>query len=500
MARGLYVNIHSLMEPDGEIRGNFLAEAAAYFFSPMSGASQTTPVNVGASGLLALEISDSKLVAVGSFGNLENDFDPTIADGAHLHQNFAGSNGDVKIVLDVTADADLRGGDFAADNNTYTVTNEFIDTLRQRMIYTNIHTTGNAGGEIRGQVLPLAGSYFHTTLGGINQAPAVGSEGNGGLKLELNGNILTCSGSFANLTGDFDPNVAGGAHIHNGETGNAGGIALNLVPTLSTDLKSGVFTAAQNSFMLSANQIDQLRNSELYANIHTTTNAGGEIRGQLLAEVNLFPETPAVLLPLPGGTINVEGLPTDLVNITWTTSADPDGDKVIYVWQVALDANFDNIIFIKSTDVDAFTSLTLAELDALLTANGVPLGITVSVFHRVVATDGSNASASTATAVQLKRGVVSGTGEALAKIFAVQVQPNITMGQPVTVQIEAQEGSESTLIISNSLGQVVAEQSMTINEGLQQYQLNFSTMTPGVYYLTLKTAKGILPATRVVKQ
>jgi trimeric autotransporter adhesin len=500
MARGLYVNIHTLLNPTGEIRGNLLAEAAAYFFSPMSGASQTTPVDVEANGMLVLEVSDKKIVAVGSFSGLEHDFDPSIADGAHLHQNFAGSNGDVKIVLDVDADADLRGGAFQAANNAYTVPSEFIDTIRKRMIYANIHTTGNAGGEIRGQLMPMAASYFHTSLAGINQVPAVGTSGSGGLKLELNGNLLTCTGSFNDLVGQFDANIAGGAHIHNATTGNAGGIALDLKTTVDTGLQSGVFEADQNTFILSANQIDLLRTSEWYANIHTTTNPGGEIRGQVLAEINLFPDVPTVTLPLPGATINVQGLPADLLTINWTPSIDPDGDKVIYVWQVALDANFSTILYMQGTDINPLTTITYGELDALLMANSVPLGTTVTVFHRVVATDGSNFTAGVATQVKLTRGIVSGTDELLANTFAVTIQPSITFGQPVTVQIDAQERSESQLLITNSLGQVIAKQQMSLNQGMQQYLLPFDTYAPGVYYLSLQTDKGVLPAMRVLKQ
>lgn len=499
LARGLYVNIHSILNPDGEIRGNFLAEAAAYFLSPMSGAAQTTPVDVEASGMVVLEVNAESVTAVGSFSGLENDFDPSVADGAHLHTQFAGSNGGVKIVLNADTDADLRGGAFQAADNTYAVTAGFIDTIRQRMVYTNIHTTGNAGGEIRGQVMPMAASYFHTSLAGLNQTPAVGSGGYGSLKLELNGSVLTASGSFNELDGQFDANIAGGAHIHNAEAGNAGGISFNLVPTLNAGNQSGVFEAAKNTVMLSANQIDQLRNGELYANIHTTTEAGGEIRGQVLPEINLFPDAATLISPLPGTTITVEGLPTDELNVTWAPSTDPDGDKVVYVWQVALDAGFSNVIFMQSTEITPGLTLTYAELDALLTANGVPLGVTVNVFHRVVATDGSNFTAGEATAVSLKKGIVSGTGEALAKSFQVQIQPNATLGQPVTMAIDAKERVESQVFITNSLGQIVAQQNITVNEGQQQLSLPFSTYAPGVYYVSLKTEKGMLPALRVIK-
>jgi len=499
MARGLYVNIHSLLNPGGEIRGNLLAEANAYFLAPLSGASQSIPVNVDARGLVAFEVRNDMALAVGSFSGLANAFDPSIADGAHIHANFAGSDGPVRTIFTVKTDPDLLGGAIMAAENTFGVSSGWLDTLQQRMLYANIHTTGNTSGEIRGQLLPLAGAYFHTSLAGINEAAAVQSSGSGGLKLELNGNILTCSGSFNNLDGQFDVNIAGGAHIHAGENGANGGILFELEPELSANLKSGVFPAEHNVYTLTTDQLDLLLHGEFYANIHTTAVASGEIRGQILTEPNLFPDSAMLTAPLPGTIINVQGAPTDMVNITWMPALDPNGDKVAYVWQVALDADFSTILYMQSRS-DLLVGLTLGELDALLAANGAPIGATVPVFHRVVATDGANATAGATLSAGLKRGVVVGTTELLANTFGLTILPNVTLGTPVTVKIDAKANSEGRLFVFNGQGQVIAERPITLNEGVQQFALPFEAYAPGLYYVSLKTAQGTLPAMRVVRQ
>ncbi len=500
MARGAYVNIHTIQYPAGELRGNFLAEASAYFLAPLSGASESPAVQTDATGLVAFEVRPERLVCAGSFNNLKGNFDPNIAGGAHLHAQFAGNNGPIALHLHTDVEAGLRSGAFMADENSFDLSPGLWDTLRQRMLYVNVHTQSQPAGEVRGQVLPLAGAYFHTTLAGINEVPAVLSNGTGGLKLELNGNTLSCSGSFRGLDGQFDANIAGGAHLHMGVNGANGGIALNLKPTLAADLKSGVFEAEQNTFSLTMAQLQALLTAEIYANIHTTAVAAGELRGQILREPNFFPTAPVLTSPMPGALLLVEGAPTDLVNIAWTPASDPDDDLLTYIWQVSTEATFGSIVLMKNAGTNPLLDLTLGELDALLAANGVPVGATVTLFHRVVCTDGSNTTASIAAEVQVRRGVVVSTGEPLANLFRVSAQPNRTQGQPVTLFVESLQPSAAVLYLMAANGQILQQRTLSLTEGTQAFELPFDTLPAGMYYLSLQTQQGTLPALRVLRQ
>jgi trimeric autotransporter adhesin len=497
LARGMYINLHTLDFAGGEIRGNLLGEASAYFLSPLSGASQTPAVNVPATGLMILEVTGHNGQAVGSFSNLGTDFDVNIAGGAHFHSAYAGSNGNIAAELEASFDVDFMNGIFSADINAFTMSDGFLDSLRARQIYTNIHTSGVPGGEVRGQLMPLAGSYFHTSLMGINSASPVISNGAGGLKLELNGDMLTATGSFSSLDGQFDPAVAGGSHIHIGEPGNGGGIVFELDATLDAGNQGGFFAADGNSFSLTAAQAASLRNGEFYVNIHTTTEAGGEIRGQILPEINFFPTSSDLNLPLPGASINVAGLPTDLLNLAWTPATDPDGDNVVYVWQVATDVDFNNVVFMLGAGDNLLTSVTYGELDAVLAANGVNVGASVTLYHRIAVTDGSNATPGEANDAQFIRGVVSGTGEVLADMFGVSISPTITSGQPVNIQINATQSAEVEMMLVNSNGQVMEARSLNVGAGSQDYRLNMD-YAPGAYFVSLKTAQGTLPTQRIL--
>ncbi|MDX2248068.1 MAG: CHRD domain-containing protein [Bacteroidia bacterium] len=258
------------------------AIAQTQFVAKLSGNQSTFPILTTGKGEVTATLTGTELVVTGSFSGLVSDFNPNVAGGAHFHQGYAGRNGGIQIHLHTELDANLRGGTFPADSNTFTLTQAQIDALNSRQLYVNIHTAKYASGEIRGQLLPASDDYFSSRMFGSNSVPAVMSDGQGSLVLELTGNQLVVTGSFNNLTGDFNPAVAGGSHFHKGLAGENGGIQIELVPTPDANLKGGIFVADSNTFTLTQEQLDLLNGRGLYTNIHTTTVASGEIRGQVL--------------------------------------------------------------------------------------------------------------------------------------------------------------------------------------------------------------------------
>ena len=203
-ARFFYVNVHSDDYPGGEIRGSVLAEAESYFLAPLSGASEPQGVPTDASGMVAVEVVDTNLHLVGSFKDLSSTFAINVRGGMHIHRNIAGSNGAILYSVNTEITEDSLSGEIMADSNLIAVTPEQYTDMRQRLLYFNIHSDNYPSGEIRGQILPLAGTYFHTTLLGANATTYVESDGRGGLKLELIDSTLRLSGSVTDLEGDFD--------------------------------------------------------------------------------------------------------------------------------------------------------------------------------------------------------------------------------------------------------------------------------------------------------
>ena len=479
MTRGCYVNLHTLTHAGGEIRGQLLPDAMTYFSSIISGAGESNPIRTGAKGLVMLEVNGQQVIGSGSFSGLESDFAANVAGGAHIHTGLAGTNGGIKIPIAATVDGSLRAGTFMAANNTFPITSGILDTLRQRLFYVNIHSASHAGGELRGQVLPLANSYFTASLAGLNEVQPTASSARGALKLELIGDKLTVTGSFAGLQGDFAANIGGGAHLHTGGPGGTGGISVPLNTTVSGDLKAGVYAAADNSFALTSDQLDALYSGNFYANIHSTTNNPGEIRSQVLQDLNRFPAADALIqTPVAGSTIAIEGLPTTEFAATWLPAADPDGNEVVYIWQLALDAEFNTILF--QTNVgNAQTFITdFATVDALLAANGVSVGASVTLYHRVVVSDGCNQTPADGSDVTLMRGNLTGTRD-LNLLQDIAVFPNpLTGDQQAQIRVNSNVGIDGLIRVWNASGQLVSAQSESIAPGENRFDLHIPADTP----------------------
>lgn len=112
-------------------------------------------------------------------------------------------------------------------------------------------------------------------LSGAQQVPPVASTGTGTGMLTVDLTAQTISGSvtFSGLTA---PTTAG--HIHQGAMGVNGPVIIPLIGGV------GVFAGTMTlpATPLSPILLSALQNNQLYLNIHTQTNLGGEIRGQII--------------------------------------------------------------------------------------------------------------------------------------------------------------------------------------------------------------------------
>ncbi|WP_116105290.1 CHRD domain-containing protein [Lewinella sp. IMCC34191] len=494
--RFFYANIHSIDYPGGEIRGSVLAEAESYFLAPLSGASQPDGVVTDATGMVAGEVVDSTLTLIGSFKDLDSDFAADVAGGMHLHRAIAGSNGSIIAPINTEINTGNRSGEVLADSNHIQISSGMLDTLRSRMIYANVHTAANRGGAIRGQMLPLAGSYFHTTFSGMNEPSYVMSTARGGLKAELIDTTLMVSGSVTMLEGDFDASIGGGAHLHVGVAGTNGPVRIPLNADPSEDLKSATFTVDANTFALTPEQVDTLRMGMMYANIHTTMVPSGEARGQMLGELNLPPAMSSILSPESGDTLTLEGNSSQEFRVTYTPATDPSGDMVVYIWQLATDENFDDVIFAANTGQDTFFVTDIGTVDVLLDSAGVAMADSATVYHRVLASDGSNYRPGEASTVRLVRGELVGVRNFIPAGFTGRLYPNpIGAGQQLTYELNTDELFNGRLMIFNQIGQLRREIDVSVNGDRTVYPIETADLSAGQYFVTLRNDDGQLVQT-----
>jgi len=289
-AREWYINVHTENHPGGAIRGQLLPEADAYFRANLTGSQENPQIVTEGYGSLVMERHGDDLVISGAFSDLSSDY-----TNSHIHEGFAGTNGGVIQGLEPAFDrAKLRAGNhigiYEAGTNTYTLSGEEWDQLLTRELYVNVHSENYPGGEIRGQITPMATAFLIATLTSGQEMPPINTDGYGQAYLELTHDSLVVTGSFSGLSSEITA-----AHIHDGITGTNGGIRIDLVLDLDDEQTSGRFLAADNTTLAGdignedfMDVIDDIFTRLTYINVHSGNHPGGEIRGQVLPESQAY--------------------------------------------------------------------------------------------------------------------------------------------------------------------------------------------------------------------
>lgn len=273
LAGSLYANCHTAANPGGEIRGQILLSAGFGLSARIDGAQENPPVAGPQEGTGSFTLTPEGL-----------QFDLTVSElsgpitAAHFHRAPAGVNGGV--VRDITADFGVSNtaSGLWRPSDAQPLTDALICDLLMGNIYVNVHTAANPGGEARGQILANAGNTTLTaTLTGDEENPAVAVAGRGTGTFRLTAAGLEYRVTVNSLSGGIT-----GAHFHTGRIGVNGGVALNITgdfpPGPGVLTAVGTWTPAGG---LTPALIKSLLQGDLYVNVHTAANPGGEIRGQI---------------------------------------------------------------------------------------------------------------------------------------------------------------------------------------------------------------------------
>ena len=219
----------------------------------LNGAQENPAVTTAATGSGVLVIdADSGDVSgsINTFG--------ISASAAHIHTGAVGTNGAILIPLEQSSTGVWTVASGAK------LTAEQMDALRAGTLYVNLHTAANPGGEIRGQI---GRQVFYATMLGAQEVPANTSTATGTGVYVFDPDTKTMSGTVTTT-------VSGSAgHIHTGAIGVAAGVTFPFT--------GGPTTWTMPSTVLTDAQVTSLQAGNFYANVHSTTFPGGEVRGQL---------------------------------------------------------------------------------------------------------------------------------------------------------------------------------------------------------------------------
>ena len=456
--RQMYVNVLTDGLPGGEIRGQLLPDGADEIFRAVFSGRAAVPANrsVALGGVVA-ELFDDVLIISGAFSGLESTFIRG-GTGARLHQGFIGADGDLLRVLNVDLDEDRRGGTFEQTDNQFFLTDTEIARLEDEQTYIVIRTNNAPEGEIRGQLLPLTKRAFEAALSGDNEVPPVPSNGNGGVIATIEGTTLTLGGTFEGLNSGIDLTLFNGANIHEGAPDENGEIIIDLLPLLDPESgrRSGMFITGSNEFTLSPTQLAALFNGQLYVNLHTDDNPEGEVRGQLLSSPNVPPIASTISSPEDGAMIDLSGDPATPLMVRWRTAPDPNGNTTYYRWQLARTSNFSGIVYQSDLTTETELTTTFGELGTAMTAAGIATNSTVTLYHRIVSTDGGLATFGPGSQVTVTRGTLTGLANAaVPEHFAVLgTYPN-PFNPVTTVHVDLPQAARVQVDVYDVLGRRV---------------------------------------------
>jgi Cu/Zn superoxide dismutase len=264
---GLYLNIHTAMFSGGEVRGQIVKKPGLSFDGWSNGLQENPAINTRAKGLFTGYVN-ATLDSV--FINAITDSLSGAITNAHFHTAALGINGGVAIGLGSTVVGKTFGGTAG-----FPLSGAQLFNLLRGGLYVNTHTAANSGGEIRGQVYRTAAEGFSFDLcqeqevnRPLNNPKSIG-QAYFSYNRELNDAYLAVYAT--NLSSALT-----GAHIHNGAKEMTGPVVLDFGSKFTNSFAS---FNLDSTFTSALYNIIKLGNG--YVNVHTTNNAGGEIRGQI---------------------------------------------------------------------------------------------------------------------------------------------------------------------------------------------------------------------------
>ncbi|MFN0188499.1 MAG: CHRD domain-containing protein [Bacteroidia bacterium] len=268
-AKSIYINVHTLANPNGEIRSQLVWEKNyLYFDAALGGNQEVPPVITGAKGAAAIKIN-------ASFDTLWYDISVTNLSGpitgAHFHNGVVLTTG--AVVADLSSS--INGNRITGIVTGSVLNSALLNKFFKAEIYLNVHTAQNPNGEIRGQVYRLAREGYTVALNGTQEVPSVSTNASGS-------GIVSVDRTQDNAHFMFVINglSATGAHFHNSVMGQNGGVVYDLTSLIVNNGIFGYWRSSDATPFLVGNSV-QFRNDSIYVNVHTVANPNGEIRGQV---------------------------------------------------------------------------------------------------------------------------------------------------------------------------------------------------------------------------
>jgi hypothetical protein len=262
------------------IRGQIELSTSLHFEADVDGSRENPPVPTpaGGTGVFVLDRTRTHLDYRVTYRGLTG----VLKSGGEIRTGAAGTTGPVVRSVAPAGyplSATITGSWTSSD--VQPLTGPLVDSLISGRLYASFPTQAYPEGEIRGQILLKGGIGFVASLDSAQEYPvtAAHASGTGSFVMNDTWDQVTYSLTYTGLSGA----IAGGAHVHLGIPGKTGSVVRTLMLDGGTPegTISGTWKAIDVTESFTPSLAESLITGKLYADIHTSSNSGGEIRGQI---------------------------------------------------------------------------------------------------------------------------------------------------------------------------------------------------------------------------
>jgi hypothetical protein len=242
-----YMNVHTSTNAGGEVRGTTKNETEVFFAVSLDSTGTGSASTAKGTAYAVLSSNVNKLTYQVTYNRLSSNY-----TASHFHHS-----GGVTAIpfVGTTANGNTVASTWA------NLTNKNIEDLVRGTVYVNVHSSTSPGGEIRGYLATPDGIGMSIALDGAQAGiPSATGKGTGWAVIDSSSARIKWNATVTGLTTKLTA-----AHFH-----YAG--AVHATPFTDSS-SSGTWSAVPDTV------IRLFLKGDTYMNVHTSTNAGGEIRG-----------------------------------------------------------------------------------------------------------------------------------------------------------------------------------------------------------------------------